>query len=806
MASLDPIGPARAKPVHLARELDVRERLPYARHLTDRVIRLDNGALLMSFRLEGASFETADVRDLNDWHGKLNGAWRNLASDRLAVWHHLVRHREDAYPEGQFRSAFARDLDAAYRARIGREQMYVNALYVSLVLHPGRDATDRAQAWATHWSRRLIGHRIAEAQAADAEAEAVKVIEEAGRDLAQYLARYGARPLGLIERDGLWFSEAMALLRLVLTGRPEAVPLVRGHLGSALYTSRLIFGREALEIRDAAETRYAGMFGVKEYPATTWPGLWDSLLSARFSFVCSQSFAFLSKAAARAVMERKQNQMTSARDRATSQIDGLDDALDDLMSNRFVMGDHQASLMVFGEDLRQLADHMSKARALLADSGLVVAREDLALEAAFWAQFPGNFKLRARPAAINSRNFAALAPFHTHPAGKAKGNHWGQAVALLRTSAGSPFFFNFHVGDIGHTFICGPTGSGKTVVQNFMLAQLEKLGAQQVFIDKDRGAEIFVRACGGTYLALKTGLPTGFAPFKALDYAVPANRAFLAALTSQMARSTDRALTVQEVRAIDDGIAALAPLAPEERSISALRALLGQRDAAGVGARLDRWRRGGPLGWVLDNDQDALSLDARFLGFDMTHFLDHAEVRTPIMMYLFHRLAALVDGRRLVVDIDEFWKALGDDAFRSLAQDGLKTYRKQNAFMVFGTQSPADVLRSEISHTILEQCATKVFLPNPHAQVRDYVDGFGLTEREFHLVREELAPERRQFLIKQGLNSVVVELHLDGLSDHLAILSGRTETVELLDRLRAQYGDAYADWAGPFQQQRRGLS
>jgi type IV secretion system protein VirB4 len=793
----------RPKGAHLARELEVRDRLPYARHVTDRIIRLDTGALMIGFRLDGISFETADVRDLNDWHAKLNGAWRNLASDRLAVWHHLVRYREDTYPQGQFRSQFAEDLDAAYHARVGREQMFVNALYVSLVLHPGRDATGRAGALAQRLGGRLAAGR---AGAAEAEADSLKAIDDAGRDLAQYLSRYGATPLGLIERDGLCYSEPMALLRLVLTGRREPAPLVRGHLGSAIYTSRVIFGREALEIRDAAEARYAGVFGVKEYPATTRPGLWDSLLSARFAFVCSQSFSFLSKAAARAVMERKQNQMTSARDRAASQIMGLDDALDDLMSNRFAMGDHQASLMVLAHNPRALADHMSKARALLADSGLVVAREDLALEAAFWAQFPGNFKLRTRPAAINSRNFAALAPFHTHPAGKPEGNHWGPAVALLRTSAGSPFFFNFHVGDIGHTFICGPTGSGKTVVQNFMLAQLEKFGAQQVFIDKDRGAEIFVRACGGTYLALKTGVPTGFAPFRALDAAVPANRAFLAGLVRQIATPPGRALTAQEERAIEDAIIALQPLPAEQRSISALRALLGQRDAGGIGARLERWRKGGPLGWVLDNEADALSLDARFLGFDMTHVLDNAEVRTPMMMYLFHRLSGLVDGRRLVVDIDEFWKALGDDAFRGLAQDGLKTYRKQNAFMVFGTQSPADVLRSDISHTILEQCATKVFLPNPHARAQDYIDGFGLSEREFRLVREDLLPERRQFLVKQGLNSVVVELNLDGLGDQLAILSGRTETVELLDRLRAQHGDAYADWSAPFQQQRRGLS
>jgi type IV secretion system protein VirB4 len=171
------------------------------------------------------------------------------------------------------------------------------------------------------------------------------------------------------------------------------------------------------------------------------------------------------------------------------------------------------------------------------------------------------------------------------------------------------------------------------------------------------------------------------------------------------------------------------------------------------------------------------------------------------MMYLFHRIGALVDGRRLVVDIDEFWKALDDDAFLSLAQDGLKTYRKQNAFMVFGTQSPADALRSKIAHTIVEMCATKIFLPNPYGAERDYVDGFGLTRQEYRLIREELTAESRRFLVKQGHNSVVVELNLDRMDDELAVLSGRAETVELLDRVRAEYGDDPAVWGPIFHEQ-----
>lgn len=779
----------------LRREGDVRSHLPYARHVNDHVVALDSGALMMVFQIQGASFETADVRDLNDWHLKLNQAWRNLADEQFAIWHHLVRRPVRPEPSTGYRSDFAAELGAAWDARTAARPLWVNELFVTLVLHPGRAPSDRTAA---------LMRRLRRARREDPEQALIPLrrIEEAGRDLTRYLERYAPRRLGLHERNGLWFSEPMEVMGLVLTGRRSAVPVVHGHLGSSLYTGRLIFGRETLELRDVATARYAGVLAIKEYPAATRPGLWNGLLGAPFGFVVTHSFAFLSRAGARAVMERKQNQMVSARDRAGSQIAGLSEALDDLTSNRFVMGEHQASVLVHGDTPAALADHLSRTRALLADSGLVVAREDLGLEAAFWAQFPGGFARRTRPAAITSRNFAALAPFHAHPVGKATGNHWGPAVATLRTTAGSPFHFSFHVGDLGHTFICGPSGSGKTVVQNFMLAQLERFGVQQVFVDKDRGAEIFVRACGGTYLALNDGEPTGFAPLRALPPS-PANRAFLVKLVRALVARPGETLTVAEARSIDHGVAALEALPARQRSIAALRSLLGQGDAGGIGARLERWQTGGPLGWVLDNDEDALDLEAPLTGFDITRILDHDEVRTPAILYLFHRISERVDGRRLVLDIDEFWKVLDDPAFTDLARDGLKTWRKQNALMVFGTQSPADVLRSPIAHAILEQCATQIFLPNAHAQARDYVDGFGLSGTEFHLVRDVLTPGSRRFLVKQGHDSLVVELDLDGMDDALAVLSGRAGTVNLLDSIRATTGDDYAQWRDLFHARRQ---
>ena len=83
---------------------------------------------------------------------------------------------------------------------------------------------------------------------------------------------------------------------------------------------------------------------------------------------------------------------------------------------------------------------------------------------------------------------------------------------------------------------------------------------------------------------------------------------------------------------------------------------------------------GGSLGWAFDGDEDRVSLDAPFLGFDMTDILDDQDVRGPAMAYLFHRIEKLVDGRRIIVAIDEFWKALADPEFRDMVNDKLKDH------------------------------------------------------------------------------------------------------------------------------------
>lgn len=774
--------------------------IPYVRHVDAETVILDNRSVMSVVALEGVAFETEDQDYLNGLHRALNVFYRNIADERITLWTHLVRQQETDYPDGTFRTAFAAQLDAKYRARMTRERFYSNNLYITVLVEPGRDPSARAGA--------ILGTlRKARKNAVEADEESLKRLSDTVMALKGALKRYSPRALSLYEEkeegeeDGLVFSQISEYLHRIAGGTSQRIPLTDGRISSAIYSERLIFGSEVVEMRSPSTSRFAAMFGFKEYPARTRPGMLSDLLLLPCEFVLTQSYSFMAKATAKAIMSRKQNQMVNVNDPAATQITDLKTGLDDLESNRIAFGTHHISLLVYGSDTREIAENLSKARGALTNGGSVVVREDLALEAAFWAQMPGNSKFIPRDGAISSKNFAALSPFYSYPQGNRDGNLWGSAVALLKTSSLTPFWFNFHSDDLASTLVFGKSGSGKTVFLNFMLAQLQKHDPQMVFFDKDRGAEIFVRASGGQYFTLRDGQPTGLSPLKGLDL-TPQNKVFLARWIALLA-GNNRPMSMKDIGDIDQALDGLATLSQEHRSLGSLIAFMDNTDPEGVAERLKRWVWGRPLGWVFDNPTDNILDDQKFVGYDMTDFLKNEEIRKPLMSYLFHRVEKLIDGRRIVISIDEFWMALEDEGFQRFCKDRLKTIRKQNGMVILATQSLGDVLASPIMATLIEQTASQVFFANPKAQHSDYVDGFKLTEREFELISRELVPGGRRFLLKPGANSVVAELDLGGLGDEIAVLSGTTANVELLDTIRAELGDDPAVWLPVFHKRRK---
>ncbi|HTX24840.1 MAG TPA: VirB4 family type IV secretion/conjugal transfer ATPase [Steroidobacteraceae bacterium] len=806
-----------SRAVQIRREADLAQRIPYTAQVSDAAVKTVFGDYVQIFRLAGVSFESADDVELNAWHERLNVLWRNIASPQVALWTHLVRRRERVAPRGDRGDGFAQSLAENYRQRLAGETLMVNELYISTVYRP---VPGRSGAQVSKWLARTQPGAVHLAVR-----DALDACEKLRQSLCAALERYEPEPLALYGACGRFHSRPLEFLSLLLNGEVTRVPLSRAPLWRTLGAVRVLFGNEAIEYRGATQIRLGAVLGIKEYATPSLVGMYDRLLSAPVPFVLTQSFTFLTKAAGQGLLQRQFNRMANAGDFAVSQARELKEALDALTSNAFVMGDHHFSLQVFSEPedchtsnasarlVKSLNDRVAIARSLLADTGMTVAREDLALEAAFWAQLPGNFPMRPRRAAITSRNFCAMASFHNYPCGRAMGNHWGDALALLVTSARSPYYFSLHASDpaaadggsrkdTGHTFICGPTGSGKTVLIGFLVAMLSRQGATQVIFDKDRGLEILVRALAGEYLPLKNGVPTGFNP---LQLPLTANdEEFLKSWLAALARpSSGRALSVRERSDLGQALRGTLALEAPERRLSRLVEFLDPTDPEGVHARLARWceATGGDYGWVFDNAEDSVvsRLEGRpIIGFDVTEFLENEIVRSPVTLYLFHLVRRLLDGRRLVCWMDEFWRLLADPAFERFAKDGPKTWRKLNGVMCVATQSASDVLQSPISRTIIEQTPTKIFFPNVDANEEDYVAGFGLTEREFKLIKEQLEPGSRAFIVKQGHHSVVCQLDLKGFDAELSVISGRAAEVERMRTIIARSGPHPSEWLPQF--------
>jgi type IV secretion system protein VirB4 len=532
------------------------------------------------------------------------------------------------------------------------------------------------------------------------------------------------------------------------------------------------------------------MLSIKEYPAETRPGLIDNVLRLPCELVLTETFAPADRQIARERIDLAlRRQKASEEDSSTERREMLA-ARDALGAGQAGFGDHHFSVMVRGSDLAELDAAMATASAAIADIGAIAVREDVNLEPLFWGQFPGNEAYIVRRALISTANAAGFISLHGFPVGKPAGNHWGDAISVLETTSATPYFFNFHEGDLGHFSIIGPSGSGKTVVLNFLTAQAQKFGPRTIFFDKDRGAEIFLRAAGGHYSVLRPGEPTGFNPLRLPNNAN--NKAFLRDWLGVLLNAEGP----EELATIASAVDACFDHDPAFRRLRHFQELLGGRrrpEAGDLASRLEPWVNNGEHAWLFDNDEDQLDLTSRIVGFDMTALLDSPRLRTPAMMYLFHRIDERLDGSPTAVLIDEGWKALDDPVFAARIRDWLKTLRKRNAIVGFATQSARDALDSRISAALVEQTATMIFMPNPKAKAEDYCSGFGLSEHELELIRS-LPAHSRCFLIRHANHSVVVRLDLSGMPELLMILSGREATVRRLDAIRSSVGDDPAHW------------
>lgn len=828
----------------LSTERSVASCLPYSQQIDDHTVITYEGDLTQTIAVHGVAFETIGHKELDNLNEQWLAAINHMAhSPHVALWTHVERRRVQYDLSGidydnDLSSEFARQ----YARKFDGERLFTNELFVSPVYRIAGNRIDRAGLRLTRNSGEAMALLRRSAR------------EELMRLSAQLMAslrRYHPRLLGTYEVQGQLCSRAAQFYGRLIHNVNRHVRLDACELSHKLQSGALNFGVETVEIEGAAGSRVAACLTlVAPYRAEQLDvKVFEGLLSAPFEFVLSQSVTVMAFDRADALLKSQYNRIRSTSDNA-EQLGEVAAARTQLQAGRFSMFDHELVLTVYGDSIKQLNENVNTAVTLLDQKSMGVSRERAgALICAYFSGLPGNFRhgrIRAMP--ISSKNFAKLFPMHNHPAGNASGSQWGAPIALMKTAAIGPYFFNFHVSrdrlreqgvrldydegpdlesgavhpqgtderepmqrahrkELGNYKIIGRSGSGKTVLKLALrlLARKQALAGGRTLkvfsFDKDYGEEICIRAMGGRYFHIAAGEPTGMNPFSLPP--TPENIAVILSIMSWNAQFDGKyVMSHRDEEDLLRSIRQVYQLAPHQRRYARVRDALPTHQENSLYQALGRWCDAGAFSWVLDNAEDRFALDGcDTYGFDMTSFLDIEEARTPILRYLTHKIAQQVAGTPHIIDIAEAWRALKDPLMQRFIENKGKTIRKEDGVIGLDTQEPSDISRSPLGSTLLSQFPTQLLLPNGEAEQADYIDGLKLTAREFHLVKHT-DENSGQFLLKKGAESVLVRMDLSGMEDMLSVLSASLDNVEVMRAAIASVGPDPQQWLPVFLQRR----
>ena len=768
-------------------EVSAAHFIPYRCHWNSNTIMTYKDELIRIVKIKGFAFETADDEEIDLKKNSRNNLLKAMSTGNFSLYFHTIRRKEKGFPDGEMPDTFSQKINQEWKYKHSDDRSFVNEHYITIIR-----GSDQSSIAAIEGMIKNLQHKADKSSWEYDMQAAFEEIEEMTERVLNGFGNYGAELLGLVETEKCVISEPLGFLsRLVNAGYTQQMRPPIGPISNHLPISRLYFGKKSIEIHNPTNVRYGGIVSVKEYRPSTNAGVLDGFMQLPFELIISQSFSFIDRMIAISSMQLQQRRLIQSEDVATSQIGEIDQALDSSMSGEFAFGNHHLSVLCIEDDPKSLESGLSQLVVEFSNVGITGISEKLNLEPAYWAQLPCNQEYMARRCTVNTLNLASFASFHNYPSGKRSNNYWGNAVTVLNTVSGTPFFFNFHVRDVGHTMIIGPTGSGKTVLLNFLCAQTQKFNGRLFFFDKDRGAEIFVRSIRGRYIKPDVAKKSGFNPFQLEDTAV--NRSFLVEFLKALVSEDGKTVPAHEIDRIKEAIEGNYKLPFDQRRLRNIAPFMGLGGPDTLSGRLEMWHSNGSHTRLFDNPQDVIDFSSsRIFGIEMGYILQDKQSIGPVLLYLFHRIQQSLDGSPTMIVLDEAWALIDNPIFAPKLRDWLKVLRKLNAFVVFATQSVEDAARSDISDTLIQQTATQIFLPNIRA-TEIYRSVFMLSKREFDLVRTT-DPATRFFLVKQDNDGVIARVDLGGMDESIRVLSGRTETILLLDEIIKEVGDDPDEW------------
>lgn len=781
--------------------------LPWAALVAEGVILNKDGSFQRTARFRGPDLDSSTPAELVAITSRLNNALRRLGSG-WAVFIEAQREPAHSYPLSQFPDPVSALVDAERRAQFEEEGAHFESRYfLTLLWLPPADDAVRAEAWL-YENRAQSGN--------DRRATLDGFIDRTGRVLALL---EGFMP----EVEWLDDGETLTYLHSCISTRRQhvRVPETPMYLDAILVDQDLIGGLEPRVGR--AHLRTLTVMG---FPSQTWPGLLDDLNRLAFPYRWATRAICLDKIAATRVLAKirrqwfakRKSMMAILKEVMTNEASVLTDsdaankALDsdaalqelgtDLVGEVYIT----ATLTVWDEDAAIADERLRLVEKTIQGRDFTCMREGVNAIEAWLGSLPGHVYANVRQPPVSTLNLAHMMPFSAVWAGPERDEHLsGPPLFFAKTDGSTPFRFNLHVGDVGHTLIVGPTGAGKSVLLALMALQFRRYAGAQVFAF-DFGGSIRAAAlamCGdwhdlGGALSDAVAEPVALQPLARVDD--PSERAWAADWLAVLLARESVTVTPELKEHLWSALTSLASAPVAERTITGLSVLL-QSNA--LKQALLSYTVAGPWGRLLDAETERLG-QAEVQAFE-TEGLIGAGAAPAVLSYLFHRIQNRIDGRPTLLIIDEGWLALDDPGFAGQLREWLKTLRKKNASVVFATQSLADIDRSTIAPAIIESCPTRILLPNERAlepQIAAIYRRFGLNDRQIEILSH--ATPKREYYCQSRRGNRLFELGLSEVALAFTATSSKSDQ-SAIEKLIAEHGrDGFAaawlrhkelDWA-----------
>lgn len=763
-------------------------KIPYLYHESPTVIKLVTGDLITVIKIKGLNFETESYSDLALLKQYRNNMLMQFGS-RFGMYVHYIRKRTPITSYHNITNQIANQFLKKYNNVINNKKRFTNDIYITLLI--------RADDPNLTPFERMFG-------AVDKSPEKLtKELETAASIMMAQLQRTEPTRLTVkeVKRNGQSFStcETLTFLSYLLNLDDSSIPFLGEEIRSYLSYTRKVFKKDGTVQFNCTNgvTRVASIFGIptNAYPSGTDHQMLDSFLELPHEMVISMSFMLMDRVASAKLAKDKQAFLTITEDDSISQTMDIHQVRDDIASGKLLNGMFNFNVMVHSTSAEDYKKGIEAVRKAFAINNIIPRREDVIAEPAYYGQLPGNYHMESRSGIINTLNFAGFASLHNTKVGKKHGNHWhknaennkyGDYVLELTSISNTPYYFNFHNNDVGHTRVIAPTGGGKTTLINALLCGSARFDPFIFHFDFLHSAAPFMRAMGGKHQEILPNLSTGWNPLQLPDN--PENRTFLYDLLSLITARKDTngnsiPATARESKTIHSVIEQVYTLKPELRRLFHVLPLFGMEEEDNLAERLGKWVGTGAYASIFDNEYDSFSIEgAKLFCFEMKHIIDSTELLPAAIMYIAHRIdQAMKDRHPFIIVFEEGQRLIQNPIMLRWLKNLLTTVRRRNGLIIYITPT-AEVLTKD--DDLRQQFKTSIFFPNPKASYKTYCQegGLGCTDKEYEFLTTE-DPNNRKFLIKTDHDSVISSLDLGEMMDFVHVFSGNDEKNKYIDQL-----------------------